>query len=73
MARDLERMALDFARDLLSTAWRTEAVGADALTDLRTILEDTLTRIRDEIFGGTGSRGGGTGEEWEDSTRDSDA
>jgi DNA-binding PadR family transcriptional regulator len=64
MARDLERMALGFARDLLSAAWRTESVGTDALTDLRTILEDTLTRIKDEIFGGPGPRpGGGSGEE----------
>jgi DNA-binding PadR family transcriptional regulator len=64
MARDLERMALGFARDLLSAAWRTEAVGTDALTDLRTILEDTLTRIKDEIFGGPGPRpAGDSGEE----------
>jgi hypothetical protein len=64
MARDLERMALGFARDLLSAAWRTEAVGTDALTDLRTILEDTLTRIKDEIFGGPGPRSAGdSGEE----------
>ena len=64
MARDLERMALGFARDLLSAAWRTEAVGSDALTDLRAILEDTLTRIKDEIFGGDRSRpAGGSGDE----------
>jgi DNA-binding PadR family transcriptional regulator len=63
MGRDLERMALGFARDLLSTAWRTEALGADALTDLRGILEDTLTRIKDEIFGGKGTRSGDAGEE----------
>ena len=64
MGRDLERMALGFARDLLSAAWRTEAVGTDALTDLRTILEDTLTRIKDEIFGGPGPRpAGDSGEE----------
>jgi DNA-binding PadR family transcriptional regulator len=68
MARDLERMALDFARDLLSAAWRTEAVGTDALTDLRTILEDTLTRIKDEIFGGKGARSASPGEEGNDST-----
>jgi hypothetical protein len=63
MARDLERMALGFARDLLSAAWRTEAFGADALTDLRAILEDTLTRIKDEIFGGPGPRSGDAGGE----------
>jgi DNA-binding PadR family transcriptional regulator len=63
MGRDLERMALGFAKDLLSTAWRTEALGADALTDLRGILEDTLTRIKDEVFGGKGTRSGDAGEE----------
>ena len=68
MARDLERMALGFARDLLSTAWRTEAVGTDALTDLRSILEDTLTRIKDEIFGGTGPRSGDAGGQSTDRT-----
>jgi DNA-binding PadR family transcriptional regulator len=73
MARDLERMALDFARDLLSAAWRTEAVGTDALTDLRTILEDTLTRIKGEIFGGTVPRSGDTGEEGADGTGKGDA
>jgi DNA-binding PadR family transcriptional regulator len=52
LVRDLERMALDFARELRAAAWHTEAVGTDAVTGLRAILEDTLTRIRAEIFGG---------------------
>ena len=56
MLRDLERMALEFARELRAAAWHTEAVGTDAVTGLRAILEDTLTRIKDEIFGG-GARG----------------
>jgi hypothetical protein len=54
LARDLERMALDFARELRTAVWHTEAVGTDALADLRVILEDTLTRIKDEILGGAG-------------------
>ena len=72
MGRDLERMALGFARDLLSTAWRAEALGADALTDLRGILEDTLTRIKDEVFGDQGARPRDAGEAGDDSTRDGD-
>src|SRR6266567_121050 len=56
MVRDLERMALEFARELRAAAWHTEAVGADAVTGLRAILEDTLTRIREEIFGGGAPR-----------------
>ena len=70
MGRDLERMALGFARDLLSTAWRAEALGADALTDLRGILEDTLTRIKDEVFGDQGARSRDAGEAGDDSARD---
>jgi DNA-binding PadR family transcriptional regulator len=70
MLRDLERMALEFARELRSAAWHTEAVGTDAVTGLRAILEDTLTRIKDEIFGG-GARGdageeGGSGKDSDD-------
>jgi DNA-binding PadR family transcriptional regulator len=70
MGRDLERMALGFARDLLSTAWRAEALGADALTDLRGILEDTLTRIKDEVFGDQGARSADAGEAGDDSAGD---
>ena len=70
MGRDLERMALGFAKDLLSTAWRAEALGADALTDLRGILEDTLTRIKDEVFGDQGARSSDAGEEGDDSAGD---
>ncbi len=50
--RDLERLAVDFARDLRKAAWNTESVGENALGDLRSILEDALTRIKDEVFGG---------------------
>jgi DNA-binding PadR family transcriptional regulator len=70
MGRDLERMALGFARDLLSTAWRAETLGADALTDLRGILEDTLTRIKDEVFGDQGARSADAGEAGDDSAGD---
>ena len=52
LVRDLERTALDFARELRAAAWHTEAVGSDAVSGLRIILEETLARIKDEIFGG---------------------
>jgi DNA-binding PadR family transcriptional regulator len=50
--RDLERLAVDFARELRRAAWNTESVGENALGDLRSILEDALTRIKNEVFGG---------------------
>jgi DNA-binding PadR family transcriptional regulator len=49
--RDLERLAVDFARELRKAAWNTESIGENALGDLRSILEDALTRIKDEVFG----------------------
>lgn len=58
LARDLERTALDFARELRAAAWHTEAVGSDAVSGLRIILEETLARIKDEIFGGAGPGAG---------------
>jgi DNA-binding PadR family transcriptional regulator len=51
LLRDLERLAVDFARDLRKAAWNTESIGENALGDLRSILEDALTRIKDEVFG----------------------
>ena len=53
MFRDLERVAVDFARELRKAAWDTESIGENALGDLRSILEDALARIKDEVFGGT--------------------
>jgi len=52
LLRDLERLAVDFARDLRKAAWNTESIGDNALGDLRSILEDALTRIKDEVFRG---------------------
>jgi len=49
--RDLERLARDFATDLRKVAWDSGALGGDVLTDLRSILEETLDRIRAEVFG----------------------
>jgi DNA-binding PadR family transcriptional regulator len=52
MFRDLERLAVDFGRELRKAAWNTESIGENALGDLRSILEDALNRIKDEVFRG---------------------
>jgi DNA-binding PadR family transcriptional regulator len=49
--RDLERLARDFATDLRKVAWDSGALGGDVLSDLRNILEETMDRIRTEVFG----------------------
>ena len=49
--RDLERLAKDFATDLRKVAWDSGALGGDVIVTLRDILEDTLDRIRTEVFG----------------------
>jgi DNA-binding PadR family transcriptional regulator len=51
--RDLERLARQFARELRSAAWHAQAVSEDALTDLRVILDETLDRIKTEVFAST--------------------
>ena len=56
--RDLERLAVDFARELRRAAWNTESVGENALGDLRSILEDALARIKNEVFGGAAAKPG---------------
>ncbi len=58
--RDLERLAVEFARELRSAAFHTESVGENALGDLRAILEETLTKVRDEVFGGAAAGSAGT-------------
>src|SRR5689334_6828127 len=49
--RDLERVAVQFTSDLLRVAMQSSAAGENVITDLRTILEDALDRIKSEIFG----------------------
>ena len=56
--RDLERLAVDFARELRKAAWNTESVGENALGDLRSILEDALARIKNEVFGAAAAKPG---------------
>jgi len=50
--RDLERLAKQFSRELRSAAWHTQAVSEDALRDLRGILDETIDRIKAEVFKG---------------------
>ncbi|MGD0554349.1 MAG: helix-turn-helix transcriptional regulator [Streptosporangiaceae bacterium] len=56
--RDLERLARDFVGDLRKVAWDSGAIGGDVLGNLRGILEDSLERIRTEIFGDDAPDGG---------------
>ena len=56
--RDLERLAKQFSRELRSAAWHAQAVSEDALRDLRGILDETIDRIKDEVFKGKTPPGG---------------
>jgi hypothetical protein len=49
--RDLERLAKEFATDLRKAAWDSGVLGGDVVVTLRDILEDTLDRIRTDVFG----------------------
>jgi len=68
MFRDLERLAVDFGRELRKAAWNTESIGENALGDLRSILEDALARIKDEVF-----RGAAPDDDKDDPERDGPA
>jgi DNA-binding PadR family transcriptional regulator len=49
--RDLERLAVQFTSDLRKLATQSTTGGENVISDLRTILEDALERIKSEIFG----------------------
>jgi DNA-binding PadR family transcriptional regulator len=49
--RDLERLAVQFTTDLRKLAMQSSSAGENVITDLRTILEEALDRIKSEIFG----------------------
>jgi len=55
--KDLERLAVQFTADLRKLALQSSAVGENVITDLRTILEEALERIKTEIFGPEGPPG----------------
>jgi DNA-binding PadR family transcriptional regulator len=48
--RDVERLAREFVGDLRKVAWDSGAIGSDVVNNLRGILEDTLERVRTELF-----------------------
>ena len=49
--RDLERLAVQFTSDLRKLAMQSSSAGENVITDLRTILEEALDRVKSEIFG----------------------
>jgi DNA-binding PadR family transcriptional regulator len=49
--RDLERLAVQFTADLRKMAMQSSSAGENVITDLKTILEEALERIKSEIFG----------------------
>jgi DNA-binding PadR family transcriptional regulator len=62
--KDLERVAVQFTADLRKLAMQSGVVGENVITDLRTILEEALERIKTEIFGPEGAeQGPGAGPE----------
>ena len=52
-------MAVQFTADLRKLAMQSGVVGENVITDLRTILEEALERIKTEIFGTEQGPGGG--------------
>jgi DNA-binding PadR family transcriptional regulator len=68
LLHDLEHTVKDFVREMRRLAWQSSAeAGEDALTELRIILDETLDRVRSEIFGPgqPGSPDAPSGEEQE--------
>ena len=49
--RDLERVAVQFTSDLRRLAMQSSTTGENVISDLRTILEEALDRVKSEIFG----------------------
>ncbi len=49
--RDLERLAVQFTSDLRKLALQSSSSGENVISDLRSILEEALERIKSEIFG----------------------
>jgi DNA-binding PadR family transcriptional regulator len=63
LLRDLEQTVKGFARDLGRLALQSgAAAGEDALTELRIILDETLERVRSEIFDTGGAHGHDPGD-----------
>ena len=54
-------MAVQFTADLRKLAMQSGVVGENVISDLRTILEEALERIKTEIFGPEPGEPGGPG------------
>jgi DNA-binding PadR family transcriptional regulator len=61
--KDLERLAVQFTADVRKLAMQSSVVGENVITDLRTILEEALERIKTEIFGSDPDEPGTAGPE----------
>src|SRR6266849_4823305 len=59
--KDLERLAVQFTSDLRRLAMQSSTTGENVTSDLRTILEEALDRIKSEIFGSGHEGSAGTG------------
>jgi hypothetical protein len=59
--KDLERVAVQFTADLRKLAMQSSVVGENVISDLRTILEEAMERIKTEIFGPEPGQPGGPG------------
>jgi DNA-binding PadR family transcriptional regulator len=61
LLHDLEHTVKDFVREMRRMAWQASSeAGEDALTELRIILDETLDRVRTEIFGAGTAPSAGT-------------
>ncbi len=61
LLHDLEHTVKDFVREMRRMAWQASAeAGEDALAELRIILDETLDRVRTEIFGSGAAQPAGT-------------
>ena len=68
--RDLERLAVQFTSDLRRVAMQSSSAGENVISDLRTILEDALERIKSEIFGSGSEAAGRKGPDTADTPGD---
>ncbi|HEV2377405.1 MAG TPA: PadR family transcriptional regulator [Streptosporangiaceae bacterium] len=50
--RDLEGLAKGFTRNLWQAVTQAQAISEDAVQELRVILDETIERVRTEVFGG---------------------
>jgi hypothetical protein len=66
-------MAIDFARELRTAAGQAEYIGEKGLGELWEILEDSLTRIKDEVFGGASRPPADQGGQADEGTRSAGA